>query len=140
MAKFPYSYAFSWVIALCGVLSFLFMIGNLWYWGLHRYPADARIYVSDSNIRAGKAALQTYGCGGCHYVPGIANATGRVGPKLDDYDQQIYVAGVLTNTADNLAAWIQNPQKYSPNTVMPNLGVSEEEARAMASYLYEGAD
>jgi cytochrome c len=32
--------------------------------------------------------------------------------------------------------WIMHPRAYSPNTAMPELGVTQPEARDMAAYLY----
>jgi cytochrome c1 len=49
---------------------------------------------------------------------------------------QGYVAGVLPNSAANLIKWIQHPRAIDPKTAMPELGVSEVEARNMAAYLY----
>ena len=43
---------------------------------------------------------------------------------------------VLPNSADNLVKWIMDPRAVSPRTAMPDLGVSEAEARHMAAYLY----
>jgi cytochrome c1 len=48
----------------------------------------------------------------------------------------VYVAGVATNTADNLIAWIVSPQTFSPRSAMPATGISEAEARDVATYLY----
>jgi cytochrome c1 len=31
--------------------------------------------------------------------------------------------------------WIRNPQSFEPASIMPNLGLSEEEATAIVSYL-----
>ena len=32
--------------------------------------------------------------------------------------------------------WLQEPQTIEPGTIMPNLGVSQEEARDMAAFLF----
>jgi cytochrome c2 len=32
--------------------------------------------------------------------------------------------------------WIQHPQRLAPGSAMPDLGVSETDARDMAAYLY----
>lgn len=84
----------------------------------------------------GRAALQTYGCGTCHTIPGVQNADAAVGPPLDFWSERIYIAGLLNNTPDNLIQWIRNPQAFEPGTAMPDMGVSEEDARDIASYLY----
>jgi cytochrome c len=50
--------------------------------------------------------------------------------------EQIYVAGVLTHSPENLTFWIANPKRADPLTAMPDLGVNEAEARDIAAYLY----
>jgi cytochrome c1 len=45
------------------------------------------------------------------------------------------VGGVLPNSPDNMVRWIRKPQKVSPLTAMPDLGVTERDARDMAAYL-----
>jgi cytochrome c1 len=47
-----------------------------------------------------------------------------------------YVAGMLPNSPDNLRRWIMHPQEVKPKNAMPDVGVSEEEARHMTAYLY----
>jgi cytochrome c1 len=75
-------------------------------------------------------------CGACHRVPGIPGTQGRVGPSLDGIGRQLIIAGRFVNTPDNLARWICDPQSMSPGNVMPNTGVTCEEARLIATYLY----
>jgi cytochrome c1 len=60
-----------------------------------------------------------------------------VGPPLNEYAQRHYIAGNMPNTAENLVLWIQYPQRFEPGTAMPDLGLSEGEARNIAAYLYE---
>jgi len=50
--------------------------------------------------------------------------------------KRVYIAGVLENRSDNLVAWIVSPQGFSPQTAMPNTGISEQEAKDLAAYLY----
>lgn len=88
------------------------------------------------NIRAGKALLQAYGCGSCHTIPGVPDANGLVGPPLYFWARRTYIAGELPNTPDNLVKWIEAPPSVEPGTAMPTLGVSEQQARDMAAYLY----
>lgn len=92
--------------------------------------------VAGGDTERGRAQLARYGCGSCHVVPGIPGARGQVGPPLDRIAVRAYVGGILPNTAENMVAWIREPQKFAPRTAMPNLGVSEAEGRDMAAYLY----
>jgi cytochrome c2 len=91
--------------------------------------------ASGGNAEQGKGALEAYGCGSCHTIPGIEGATATVGPTLKDFAYQHYIAGQLTNTQENLVLFIQDPQTFEPGTVMPDLGVSETDARNMAAYI-----
>lgn len=84
----------------------------------------------------GRALIQSYGCGTCHTIEGVRGARGRVGPELSDYRQQHLLAGFLPNTPGNLIAWLVDPVALNPRTGMPSQGVTEAEARHIASYLY----
>ena len=92
--------------------------------------------VPGGNVAAGEQAIVKYGCGACHTIPGIRGADTYVGPLLTGYSRRHYIAGTLPNTHENLILWLQNPQTVEPGTVMPNLGLSEIEARDIAAYLY----
>ncbi len=83
----------------------------------------------------GAAAIARYGCGSCHAIAGITGARGKVGPPLTGIGSRLYVAGLLQNTPDNLARWIEHPTAVNPKTVMPDLGVKPEEASDIAAYL-----
>jgi cytochrome c1 len=80
--------------------------------------------------------MQQYGCGSCHTIPGIPRANTLVGPSLEHIASRMYIAGVLPNTPANMLRWLQNPPAVDPLTAMPNLGVTEADARDMAGYLY----
>jgi cytochrome c len=58
-------------------------------------------------------------------------------PPLHRFYQRSFIAGRLPNTEDNLIRWIQDPQQVEPGTAMPDLGVTEDEARDIAAYLYQ---
>jgi putative membrane protein len=88
------------------------------------------------NPRAGKELIATFGCGACHTIPGVAGARGMVGPPLTQFAGRAYIAGEVPNTERSLIQWIMNPQSIEPGTAMPNLGVSQAEARDIAAYLY----
>jgi cytochrome c2 len=84
----------------------------------------------------GKAAISRYGCSACHTIPGVNGANGMVGPPLTQVAGRVYLAGRLQNTPENMIRWIQNPRGVDDKTAMPNLGVTEADARDIASYLY----
>lgn len=84
----------------------------------------------------GKAAIQRFGCIACHTIPGIAGHGSNVGPPLAKMALRAYVGGVLPNMPGNLVRWLQNPPQVDRRTAMPNLGISETEAKDIAAYLY----
>lgn len=91
--------------------------------------------ASEVSIKRGRIALQQYACVACHRIPGITGHEARVGPPLAGVASRTIVGGVLPNSPDNLVRWIREPQKVSPRTAMPDLGVTERDARDMAAYL-----
>jgi cytochrome c2 len=84
----------------------------------------------------GKLLLRQFACGSCHSIPGVANASGKVGPPLEGIAQRVYLAGVLPNTPENMAGFIREPHKAAPRTAMPDMGVTAAHARDMVAYLY----
>ena len=42
---------------------------------------------------------------------------------------------MIPNTRDNMVRWLQAPQSVYPEGAMPNLGVTEGDARDIAAYL-----
>ena len=110
---------------------------DLAFRGIQRIPDEPVRYVIRGDPDQGRQRIIDYGCGACHTIPGIRRATGRVGPQLADLRNQIYIAGVLANSPDKLVEWIQNPREIDPLTAMPDLGVTEAEARDMAAFLYK---
>lgn len=91
--------------------------------------------VPGGDAAAGRVAIERYGCGSCHRIPGISGAHGLVGPPLDDFGRRKYIAGNLPNDAANLVLWIADPQAVEPGTVMPDMDVTELDARDIAAYL-----
>jgi cytochrome c1 len=63
-------------------------------------------------------------------------ATGRVGPPLTGFGTRVYIAGTVPNDPDALVQWIRDPRSLQPRTAMPDVGVSEADARHLAAYLY----
>ncbi|HEY0513490.1 MAG TPA: c-type cytochrome [Thermoanaerobaculia bacterium] len=84
----------------------------------------------------GKEVIRTYGCVSCHTIPGIDGARGQVGPSLAGIAARTYLAGKLPNQPANMIKWIRQPQEVSPGTAMPELGVTEQDGKDIAAYLY----
>ena len=92
--------------------------------------------MTGGSPRRGVEAINRYGCAACHTIPGVPGATALVGPNLQQVASRMYLAGVLPNTPDNMVRWIQHPRDVDPLTAMPNLNVTDADARDIASYLY----
>jgi cytochrome c len=92
--------------------------------------------VSGGDPGRGKRVIVAYGCGSCHVIPGVPAAEGRVGPPLTDLADRTFIAGRLRNEATALVRWIREPRAVDPGTAMPDLRVTEGDARDIAAYLY----
>jgi cytochrome c2 len=92
--------------------------------------------LTGGNPSDGMTAIRRYGCQSCHTIPGLPGPKALVGPALKGIGQRAYIAGVLPNTPDNMTRWIMNPQAVDSKTAMPFLGVTDQDARDIAAYLY----
>lgn len=92
--------------------------------------------LTGGDPNAGRVKAREYGCGACHTIPGVPGADALVGPPLAGVGSRMYIAGVLTNTPDHLVRWIRDPPAVDSATAMPNVGVTERDARDIAAYLY----
>jgi cytochrome c2 len=96
---------------------------------------NARMLTGGDPAR-GMALLRPYGCARCHTIPGIEGSDGQIGPPLAGIANRMYVGGVVTNTPDNMIRWIVNPKSIDDKSAMPAVGVTEDQARDIAAYLY----
>jgi cytochrome c2 len=99
-------------------------------------PRGEAVALTGGSPDRGVAAIGRYGCGSCHTIPGIRTATATVGPPLQSIARRLYLAGQIPNTPPNMMRWIQHPQQVEHGTAMPDMGVSDTDARDIAAYLY----
>lgn len=92
--------------------------------------------VPGGDVERGRKALKRYNCGSCHKIPGVEGATGTKGQPLAGLVFRTDIVGALPNTPEDVARWIQNPKSIYPETGMPVLNVSKQEAMDMVAYLY----
>jgi len=83
----------------------------------------------------GRLLMTRYGCAACHVIPGVG-IQGMVGPPLTAMSRRAYIAGRLPNVPQNMIEWLRDPQSIDRGNVMPNVGVTERDARDMTAYLY----
>ena len=86
--------------------------------------------------RQGQVLLAQYQCGSCHSIPGVEAARGRTGPSLAEFARRSYIAGRWPNRQATLVRWVSVPRSMDPATIMPDMGVSADDARHIAAYLY----
>jgi mono/diheme cytochrome c family protein len=96
-------------------------------------PDGALVRVGDAD--RGKRALHQYACSACHTIPGVTSSSPHVGPPLAGIGGRTLIAGKLANTPDNMVRWLRHTRKVDPLTAMPELGVTEQDARDIAAYL-----
>ena len=94
------------------------------------------IQLTGGDPDRGVDAIGRYGCASCHTIPGIRGANALVGPPLTRIAMRSYLAGQLQNTPPNMVRWIQHPQHVEKGTAMPEMGVTDIDARDIAAYLY----
>jgi cytochrome c2 len=112
--------------------------GGLSAWsGLRaRQDADLATALTGGDPARGPALMIRFGCGGCHTIPGVPGADGRVGPSLFGLRKRVFVGDGVSNTGPGLIAWIVDPRALSPRSAMPVTGISSDQARDVAAYLY----
>ena len=89
-------------------------------------PTDAAL------VERGKALADAVGCRGCHMLEEGQTAT-LVG-SAKTYAPLLARIAEKTNPRW-LYHWIKNPRDYSPHTAMPSLRLTDDEAKAIVSYL-----
>lgn len=89
----------------------------------------------DPQVTQAKAAFGSLACMNCHVIRGTA-AVGKFGPDLTHLmSRQTLAAGVLTNTRENLRAWVNDPQEAKPGCFMPSMKLTGPELDQVVSYL-----
>lgn len=98
---------------------------------------SGKAYASarELNASAGEQVILQYRCGSCHTIPGVHDAHGLVGPPLLEFGRRTMIAGDFPNDQNHLVRWVMSPTSMKPKTAMPDLGLSEQEARDVATYL-----
>ena len=87
------------------------------------------------NVEAGRRATERYLCATCHVIPGFVSAQHHVGPPLDGMGKRGFIAGVLPNSRENMVRFLMQPRQVDPDSAMPALGLSEQDARDIAAFL-----
>ena len=95
-----------------------------------RRPAETAETAS-----AGQRIFEQTACVNCHTIAGTL-AHGTAGPDLTHLmSRETIAAGAASNTLGNLVAWVYNPAVIKPGCKMPSMGLSAQQADAVAAYL-----
>ncbi len=87
------------------------------------------------SVRRGRDIFMQGRCAACHAIRGTA-AAGQIAPDLTHIATRSTLgAGTLPNTPENLAAWIQDPQRLKPGNQMPANPLQADDVRALVAYL-----
>ena len=98
--------------------------------------ADSAGASQDPAYAKGEQLFKMKGCIGCHSLQAVDAPKGMIGPNLANVGSRAYIAaGWLKNTDENLEHWIREPQTVKKGVLMPNLGVTVDEAKALRAYL-----
>lgn len=74
-------------------------------------------------------------CAACHTIRGT-QAGGILGPDLSHFgSRESIAAGLLPNTPDNLAKWLENTQTMKPGVKMPELDMLASDVDSIVAYL-----
>ncbi len=89
--------------------------------------------TTGGNAARGRDLVETVGCKGCHVVGDDERMRKERGFSFD-------IAPELTRAGSKLDpewlyAWLKNPRAYRPKTQMPNLRLTDQEARDIVAYL-----
>lgn len=98
---------------------------------------DPALEIPGGDPEAGRTAFLEYGCAACHAAPDVPSVREGVGEDLTDLADRLYLSGAVPNRPEELIRWIQHPQHVVPGTLMPDLGVTDQDARDIAAFLYE---
>ena len=89
---------------------------------------------TDTLAAAGRQVFERV-CASCHAVRGTL-ATGARGPDLTHVaSRAMLAAGTLTNTRENLTAWVANAERIKPGSGMPPMPLTAGDLQAVVAYL-----
>jgi cytochrome c oxidase subunit II len=102
-------------------------------WLAHqRQPASPPSAVGAAK---GAGVFMEKNCVNCHSIAGFTTR-GRVAPDLTHVGSRTTLAsGTLSNTPENLAKWLRNPQFEKKGVRMPDTGLNADQIKYLTAYL-----
>ena len=117
------------------VLSLLGACSNADEWPSRNDTLTARTAAA-ADPAAGRMLIINNGCGACHAIPGIPDADALAAPPLIGWSQRKLIAGAIPNTWENTVNWVMAPHTLQPDTAMPDVGLTRDEAEQVADFLF----
>jgi mono/diheme cytochrome c family protein len=119
------------------LVAIIIIAGGALVWAQRAHLPDRGAIIPAEERAHAVSVMRANGCAGCHTISGVPGAHGKAGPKLDaSLSSRRYIGGVLPNNRENMIRWLRSSREISPHTAMPSSGISEDEARDVADYLY----
>ncbi|SRR5579875_400035 len=107
---------------------------NFAAWVKQQQSAPATAAGNDPKVEAGAAVFAAAPCVTCHTIEGVSK--GYIGPNLSHIGSHQTLAGsILSNTPENMAKWIRNPEEVKPGAQMPALGLDPVQIDYLVAYL-----
>jgi len=101
---------------------------------VERQKAAAPEPPEGSPAARGLEVFRASPCVGCHTIRGVSGGT--LGPDLTHFGSRATIAGgMLRNTPEQLARWLKNPPAVKPGSLMPDLGLTNDQVQALVAYL-----
>jgi cytochrome c oxidase subunit II len=89
---------------------------------------------TEATAKAGQAIFLDR-CAGCHAIRG-SDANGALAPDLTHLDsRRLIAAATLSNSANNQLAWITEAQRIKPDSLMPSIALTRDDAASLCAYL-----
>jgi mono/diheme cytochrome c family protein len=89
---------------------------------------DVQKFAEDAPLLAeGQRLFEQIGCTGCHLVKGYENIP-KIAPSLKKISAKVDPGWMVR--------WIENPHKFRPRTRMPNFDLKQDDAVAIAAYIW----
>lgn len=94
------------------------------------------VTIAGADASAGLEVMQRVGCAACHVTPGVRWPQGIAGPSLHGFADSPMIAGRFPNRPDELVRFLIDAPSMAPDTAMPPMPLTQQEARDVAAYLY----
>jgi len=88
---------------------------------------DVQKFADTPLLTQGQILFEQVGCTGCHLVKGYENIP-KIAPSLKKISAKVDPSWMVR--------WIENPHKFRPRTRMPNFDLRQDDATAIAAYLW----